>query len=299
MNKTVLIVFFLLCNTLYAQTLKGYINILSNVPNTKIFLNNVPVGTTPLLQYEVAPNETIELLAVIDKKYYEDHITTSIMVQNNTIPTINLEFKKAQTKIFFVGEDAELYINDNFIRRLHDTNRVVAVDAGENVKILLKNRYSEVLFYKDISAQEFLTLEYTLKSTPLDVRLYTASIDDLMWEDTKEAANTDINWKEANKYCESLLFGPFDDFRLPTIEELNSLYEQQEKIYNGFGGTFYWSSTTFKDGFGVWDYSRVKNFEDGEIHKSVKEFNKGRVRCVRDHYEEIEEEIEGDDNESK
>ena len=103
-----------------------------------------------------------------------------------------------------------------------------------------------------------------------------------MWEDTKDAVNTNINWSKANTYCADLKIANYEDFRLPSIDELQELYENKDKIYNGFGGKFYWSDESFQDEKKIWNYAIGKNFEDGTNQKSIQEFEQARVRCVRD-----------------
>jgi len=284
MNKIFLVLVWFVWSSLYAEDTKSYINIHSNVENTIIYLDGVKIGATPIDQYEVLSDKKIKLIALVDTNYYTQNIEKTLVVNTNTIPTIDLEFTKARSKIFLVGDDAELYINGQFIKKLNDENRLITIDADKNVQIRLEDVDSDAILYEDIHANTLKTIHYTLIKRPLDVRLYTVIIDNLMWEDTKDAANTNINWKDAKSYCEDLQYGDYDDFRLPTINELDSLYENKDKIYNGFGSPFYWSSSTFKDYYKIWDYSDVKNFEDGENKKSIKEFDKAKVRCVREIY---------------
>jgi hypothetical protein len=47
-----------------------------------------------------------------------------------------------------------------------------------------------------------------------------------------------MNWNDAEKACEIL----GDGWRLPTIEQLNILYQNKVAI-GGFASDFYWSST--------------------------------------------------------
>lgn len=284
MNR-VFITLLLVCSFTY--TLSGnqnsaFVNFISNVEDTTIFLDGKNIGKTPIKQYEVIPNKKIQLKAIVDKNYYNKDIKTTITINNQTIPTFSLKFQKATTKVFFVGDDAELYINDKFIKKLNDTNRVVTLEANKDVKIRLQNGEADVVLHEDLKANRLNTIKYNLKLIPKDVRIYTSTINDLMWEDTKDATNTNINWEKAQRYCQNLEIAQYDDFRLPTIDELSELYDYKDKIYNGFGGKFYWSGTTYSDEHNVWNYSVVKNFEDGTNQKSIKEFEQGRVRCVRE-----------------
>jgi len=292
MNKILLILLFTILTYLNAVENKAYLNIMSNVNDTTIYIDGKKIGKTPIKQYEVMANKTISIKGMVDMHYYERNIEKQVRVSPNTIPTITLNFEKAMAEVFFVGDDAELYINDTFIKKLHESNRIVTMEAGEKVKIDLIDGDGRAHYIKEIKTKFDNTIKYKLITIPKAVRLYTTTINDLMWEDTKEAANTNNNWINAYRYCTSLEIANFKDFRLPTIDELDELYDNKEEIYNGFGGKFYWSNSTFKDEHEVWDYAQVKNFDDGLIQKSIKEFEQGRVRCVRDLYSEDDDFME-------
>ena len=45
----------------------------------------------------------------------------------------------------------------------------------------------------------------------------------LMW--AARDNGKDITWEEANRYCENCKRGGYTDWRLPTLDELNMLYE--------------------------------------------------------------------------
>ena len=49
-----------------------------------------------------------------------------------------------------------------------------------------------------------------------------------------------MNWYDAKIYCKKL----GAEWRLPTKDELNMLYENKEEI-GGFAGSNYWSSTEY------------------------------------------------------
>ena len=48
----------------------------------------------------------------------------------------------------------------------------------------------------------------------------------LMW--TRRDNGEDVNWHEANEYARHLRLGGYSDWRLPTIEELEKLYDPKE-----------------------------------------------------------------------
>ena len=66
----------------------------------------------------------------------------------------------------------------------------------------------------------------------------------------------------------------FNDWRLPTKDELNLIYKQRRSI-GGFIDTYYWSSTEVDNG-GAWD----QNFGDGSQGVNSKDYT-DNVRAVR------------------
>lgn len=51
--------------------------------------------------------------------------------------------------------------------------------------------------------------------------------DEIMW--TRKDGGRDQSWVAAKKRCDILLVGNYDDWRLPTIDELESLYDPSNK----------------------------------------------------------------------
>lgn len=277
----------------------AYINILSNVKDTTVYINGEMIGETPIYRYELKPNVDYFSYAFADKRFYKEDISKVIQVKSNTIPTVYFEFEKAQAEVFLVGEDGELFLDNKFYTNLHARNRVLMIDAGENIKFQIKNGYKEIVFFKEIYADTVSEITYELVEIPLDIRLYTQTIENNMWEDTKEAANTPIEWEKAKIYCEDLRLGGFDDWSLPTLGQLKHLHQHyKEKIYNGFGGVLYWSSETFSGKNNIWQYAKVINTDDGKEAKSIQEFKEGRVRCVRSIDDTIIPEILNENNET-
>jgi hypothetical protein len=72
-----------------------------------------------------------------------------------------------------------------------------------------------------------------------------------MW--TMKDNGEDIDWQQANKYAEQLRLGGYSDWQLPTIEELEKLYDPQNSTNHNIRKpfrltSFVWSST--KEGSG-------------------------------------------------
>jgi hypothetical protein len=51
----------------------------------------------------------------------------------------------------------------------------------------------------------------------------------LMWAQYDNLGN--INWHDAKAYCEWVILSKYEDWRMPTIDELTTLYDRNEKGY--------------------------------------------------------------------
>lgn len=79
-----------------------------------------------------------------------------------------------------------------------------------------------------------------------------------------------LNWEDGMLYCSLLVIEGKDDWRMPTIEELNEIYNSE----NTFSGS-YWSSTD-ENGNNAWFLSMLNgfNYPDGKGYSNY-------VRAVR------------------
>ena len=91
------------------------------------------------------------------------------------------------------------------------------------------------------------------------------------------------NWHDANNSCNTSTKEGYSNWRLPTKEELQAMYNNMSSLenYNGFESfqdLFYWSSTVYKGNNGahwiVW-------FDDGYTSSGY-DTDRKYVRCVRD-----------------
>jgi len=51
----------------------------------------------------------------------------------------------------------------------------------------------------------------------------------LMW--AQDDNQGDITWRDAKAYCENIILSKYEDWRMPTIDELATLYHKSEKGY--------------------------------------------------------------------
>jgi hypothetical protein len=108
----------------------------------------------------------------------------------------------------------------------------------------------------------------------------------LIWQ--KDIQNQVLTWPEAQAYCKSLGLGGYDDWRLPTISELESLVDKRHRptINPLFGALpdstiyppYFWSSTL---GSNDSNEALFLNFKNGQAAQINKEKGYGFARCVR------------------
>ena len=103
----------------------------------------------------------------------------------------------------------------------------------------------------------------------------------LMW--TREDNGEDIDWQRANKYAENLELAGYSDWRLPTIDELEKLYDpkggNEHNIRKPFRLTGWWVWSSTKEGS---DSAWYFYFGDGSRVPFLLAFsNNPRALCVR------------------
>jgi hypothetical protein len=104
--------------------------------------------------------------------------------------------------------------------------------------------------------------------TPANVALVGWIDPDTGLNWTKADNGTNVNWNQANAYCTNLRLGGYSDWRLPTIDELQGIYDPGIDVpgqwLNGNAVTFHvkgnlklsgwaWSSTQ-KNAAQAWDF---------------------------------------------
>ena len=98
----------------------------------------------------------------------------------------------------------------------------------------------------------------------------------LMWSNSQGEGS----WYEAMKFAANCQDGGFDDWRLPTIEELAVVfdYENGELRIGGWEGYNYWSATTSSNTTPYACYTYLLN---GATHSDLKTSTGNSYRCVR------------------
>lgn len=109
-----------------------------------------------------------------------------------------------------------------------------------------------------------------------EIKNNTVIVDRLMWQDNKDARITKRSWRGAKQYCSSLKLFGFDDWQLPTINQLRDI--TNKRGFKNIALSYYWSSSLDKS------YRRDAwrvNFRTGASSHYYK-LDRYYVRCVRE-----------------
>ena len=288
----------------------GFINVTSNVADTKIYLDGKYIGFAPIQRYQVVANKNIELNATANTNFYPKEYSRNINVKKLKIQSYKAEFKKANAKLLLIGEDGYLYINGRFERTLGSNNRVVSIKSGENINIEIRKGDNKYSISQDIYANKFYKLEYDLIDTKLknnkrqkelvlsnviniknnidlnntatiDKKLKFVTIDTLMWQDSKDISSFETLYEDGEKYCKNLELEGYSDWYLPTIEQLKNLYKDKNKFFNKFKDNFYWSTTKEKGKYVYWEYLATMNFNENIVKVINGSSSTANQICVR------------------
>ena len=124
----------------------------------------------------------------------------------------------------------------------------------------------------------------------ISLSLSTASdvfIDDktgLTWQDDTDAKDIKKDWQGAIDLCHSLHLAGHDDWRLPSVKELQGIIEMSQdssnkKRFKYIGGSgYYWSSSAHESSE---EFAWMMNFKRGYEYNNYKTYER-YVRCVRD-----------------
>jgi len=81
-------------------------------------------------------------------------------------------------------------------------------------------------------------------------KVVTDTVRHLMWQDDDAARTTHTDWEGALDYCEDLVMGGYDDWRMPNVHEFESIVDKSRTnpaidtiFQSGYLGE-YWTSTT-------------------------------------------------------
>ena len=169
-----------------------------------------------------------------------------------------------------------------------------------NVAIMpsFKNNFASIYWSstKDVSSVDYLwSVDFyrgKTQSSALNKKYHTRCVRNLskvspshlIWDDSRESKVLKKDWKHAKGYCQDMILGNKDDWRLPSIKELQSIVSVKQykpAIKHGFkyvAEDYYWSSSEdiSTDGYA---WSVAFNYGTTTRDSILNEYG---VRCVRD-----------------
>ncbi|MFK5976611.1 MAG: DUF1566 domain-containing protein [Sulfurovum sp.] len=166
--------------------------------------------------------------------------------------------------------------------------RAIIKEINPNATIKLNNSDAKMLFGEKEKRAFYISVKARGNSLYIDSAFLVSGdieymidmhkdivyIDNLMIEDTPITQR--YTHKEAEKYAKNLRLGGYNDWRLPTKDELLNIYNNKYKLKN-IKDDYFWTSTTNReDSAQAW----VVYFNSGNDRWSNKTLS-SFVRCVR------------------
>ena len=165
---------------------------------------------------------------------------------------IDNNYEYAQSKKVFIGEDSSIKISFKLKRKM-----TVQGKEAEAEKQKRWQRSSEIV---------------------TDTKL------GLMWQDDSRTKSTLKSWKSAKKYCQNLSLGAYNDWRLPSYEELISIADYDRTMpaimpsfKNVMSDSYWMVNETVSDDKYAWFIS----FDVGSVYNDAPKSNEYYVRCIR------------------
>jgi len=130
----------------------------------------------------------------------------------------------------------------------------------------------------------FLSITYAVSIT---TEVVADNKTKLEWQNEAVNKTETKSWEEAIDYCEGLILDEKEDWRLPNINELQSLVDYSKSnlaivstLEDTTNTNLYWSSTTYIKGT---ESVLMVSFYNGISYKKGKSVDNYHFRCVRDY----------------
>ena len=136
----------------------------------------------------------------------------------------------------------------------------------------------------DTMIRKFSETIEEIKKSLIEKDIFIDHEQGLMWQDDESVKTTSMPWEKAISYAENLKFAGYNDWRLPTIDELLSIMDDTK--YNpaiksnikNISSDSYWSSSSYVSDS---SYAWYVNF-DNDICEWKDKCRSSLVRCIRD-----------------
>ncbi len=156
------------------------------------------------------------------------------------------------------------------------TKMPVSGSANEFSVVIDGLEINKTYYVRAYITNQNVTTYGDVKTFKINPKYYVLSEEGLMVQADDINSDKYTRWDVAYAMCENSTVGGFDDWRMPTIQELIILYLHKDEIGN-FKDSYYWSADkVYSDD----NYYKCLSFEDGSLigYYYTKEW---RVRAVR------------------
>ncbi len=176
------------------------------------------------------------------------------------------------------GKNMDRDVFSGTLSQLKDLTKQAVISIKRSIK--KTGQTLSYTTYDDGYYQKGVTPSYTRDHIK---EVVTDNITKLMWQDNAIVTSHSFDWQGSIEYCQSLTHGGYDDWRLPSVNELRGIvdYGKVPPVMNdAFGhrlSTSYWSSTAQ---VGVDGYAWTVSFGYGDIASQINYLG-NPVRCVR------------------
>ena len=222
MRKIGIFIALFLSTIAYAE--KSKVGVSSNIEGAYIYIDNKKVATIGVGYTSMRLNEGDHTIRVEKTSTDKDWLYTAskeIYVSDNTAFNIYIETKKTAT---------EFRLN-----RLKNNKKEDKIKLSEK---LVKPKTPKV-FFRAYGLSIIKTRGDFIRS------MNGVVIDKnrkLFWQDSKDVIQRKQTWNEANDFCKSFSLSGIDNWRLPTEQELDTLYHaKKNKIFEHMVSGYIWT----------------------------------------------------------
>jgi len=175
--------------------------------------------------------------------------------------------------------------NRKKIDSLNNSSEYLSVSKDSLPKVVINRDYDKktIINYKDYNSN----IRYPAKNELMDefrnkLKIKNNNVVIIDYMMLNDHVYKNISWEKANFYCHRSTFKNFNDWKLPTIDELEKLYDNLDLIFNK--SMIFWSSNTN----GVYNHNHVISYYtyqgisfDGQYWTLTKE-DRASAFCIRE-----------------